>query len=59
MTGTRIKSDNIENQLDTLNLEILKGLVEDISEFIKEFDISKFEKINSISNEEKGIFENE
>lgn len=59
MTGTKIKSDSIKTQLDAINLNVIEGLVKDISEFIKEFDISKFEEINLISDEEKGIYINE
>lgn len=56
-TGYEIEKENFDTQLKPVKPDIIANLCTDISSFIKSFDIDKFNKLNSISDNEKGTFE--
>lgn len=55
-TGFEIEKEDVETQLEPVNPTIIAELDKDIIEFIKSFNINKFNELNSISSEEKGVF---
>jgi hypothetical protein len=58
MTGFEIEEEDIETQLDPVNLRTISDLVKDISDVVNNFDIHRFNELNNIPNEEKGVYEN-
>ena len=57
-TGFEIEEENFETQLSPVNSSSIADLTKDISDFIKSFNINRFNDLNSISDEEKGVYEN-
>ncbi len=57
-TGFNIEEKNFESQLEPVKVDSISDLCKDIYTFIKNFDINKFNELNSISDEEKGVFRN-
>lgn len=55
-TGFEIEEENFDTQLKPVNVNTISNLCKDIYSFIKNFDINTFNKLNSIPDEEKGIF---
>lgn len=59
MVGFEIEEEDFETQLSPVKSNTITGLVKDISDVIKDFDIDRFNEINSMQDEEKGIYKNE
>lgn len=57
-TGFEIEEENFDTQLKPVNTNTISNLCKDISKFIKNLDINTFNKLNTIPDEEKGIFKN-
>jgi hypothetical protein len=56
-TGFEIEKEDLDTQLKPVKPDDIASLCDDISSFIKNFDIDKFNKLNSIPDNEKGTFE--
>lgn len=58
MVGFELEEEDIETQLAPVNPRIISDLVKDISDVVNSFDIHRFNELNNVPNEEKGVYEN-
>lgn len=58
MSGFEIEEEDIETQLAPVNPKTISDLVKDISDVVNSFDIHRFNELNNVPNEEKGVYEN-
>lgn len=57
LSGAEIEEENRQVQLDSVNPTIIADLSRDIVNFLKDFNIDNFNKLNSIPDIEKGTFD--
>lgn len=57
-TGFEIEGESFDAQLEPVKPNDIANLCEDIFNFIKNLNIDKLNELDSISDQEKGIFEN-
>lgn len=57
LSGAEIEEQSRQVQLDSVNTTIIADLSHDIVEFLKDFDIDKFNELNAMPDIQKGTFE--